>query len=130
MAAAWLLSKCAWPSPDRATLSMSVPTLQAGNDSPVAWPATWSAICTVWASKWSDRAWLSRQAVGLPDQDLFMSVLLQRVVPSQYAFVLHTKNPVSGQQGEMLGEVVVGMGEFYICVSAASGMVEGSGKVV
>lgn len=94
------------------------PVLQA-EGSPTSWAATWSAICSVWASKWSDRAWLSRKAVGVPDHDLFMSVLLQRVVPSQYAFVLHTKNPVSGKEGELLGEVVVGMGEWSALPHAA-----------
>lgn len=33
----------------------------------------------VWASKWSDRAWLSRRALKLPDDDLVMGVLLQEV---------------------------------------------------
>ncbi len=33
----------------------------------------------VWASKWTDRAWLSRRACGVPEGDLFMSVLLQQV---------------------------------------------------
>lgn len=32
----------------------------------------------VWASKWSDRAWLSRRARGVKDEDLFMAVLLQQ----------------------------------------------------
>lgn len=33
----------------------------------------------VWASKWNDRAWLSRRAVGVAEQELFMGVLLQQV---------------------------------------------------
>jgi len=33
----------------------------------------------VWASKWTDRAWLSRRALGVPDSELYMSVLLQQV---------------------------------------------------
>ena len=32
----------------------------------------------VWASKWSDRAWLSRRARGVADTSLFMAVLLQQ----------------------------------------------------
>jgi hypothetical protein len=46
---------------------------------PDAWWNVWYAICRVWASKWNDRAWLSRRAYGVPDDDLFMSVLLQQV---------------------------------------------------
>lgn len=33
----------------------------------------------VWASKWNDRAWLSRRAQGVPEADLYMAVLLQQV---------------------------------------------------
>lgn len=33
----------------------------------------------VWASKWNDRAWLSRKARGVADADLFMACLLQQV---------------------------------------------------
>ena len=39
----------------------------------------WRAVCAVWASKWGDRAWLSRRARGVPEGDLAMSVLLQQV---------------------------------------------------
>ena len=37
-----------------------------------------------------------------------------QVVPAEYAFVLHTANPVTGQTGELFGEVVVGMGEALV----------------
>ncbi|KAL4424419.1 hypothetical protein ABPG77_005662 [Micractinium sp. CCAP 211/92] len=82
-------------------------------DSP-CWEDAWRAICKVWASKWNDRAWLSRRAQGVPDKDLFMAVLLQQVVPAQYAFVLHTADPLTGQLGELHGELVVGMGEALV----------------
>ncbi|GAB4821271.1 hypothetical protein N2152v2_008317 [Parachlorella kessleri] len=74
----------------------------------------WAAICRVWASKWNDRAWLSRRAQGVPEGDLFMAVLLQQVVPADYAFVLHTADPVTGEHGEVHGELVVGMGEALV----------------
>ncbi len=45
---------------------------------PTRWTAVWSAVCRVWASKWTDRAWLSRRALGIPEGELFMSVLLQQ----------------------------------------------------
>ncbi|PRW45423.1 Carbohydrate-Binding Module Family 45 [Chlorella sorokiniana] len=78
------------------------------------WAAAWKAICQVWASKWNDRAWLSRRAQGVPDADLYMAVLLQQVVPAQYAFVLHTADPLTGERGELHGELVVGMGEALV----------------
>ena len=36
-------------------------------------------VAQVWASKWSERAWLSRRARGVKDSDLYMAVLLQQV---------------------------------------------------
>ncbi len=45
----------------------------------LGWRSVWSAVCGVWASKWTDRAWLSRRAMGIPEQQLYMSVLLQQV---------------------------------------------------
>lgn len=41
-------------------------------------------------------------------------VLLLQVVPAQYAFVVHTANPISKQKGETFGEVVMGMGEALV----------------
>lgn len=43
------------------------------------WQAAWQAITGVWASKWNERAWLSRRARGVRDADLFMACLLQQV---------------------------------------------------
>lgn len=39
----------------------------------------WKAICGVWASKWNERAWLSRRARGMSESSLKMAVLLQQV---------------------------------------------------
>lgn len=78
------------------------------------WESVWHAIKAVWASKWTDRAWLSRRAHAIPDEDLQMAVLLQQIIPADYAFVLHTADPLSGAKGIVHGEVVVGMGEALV----------------
>ena len=39
---------------------------------------------------------------------------LQAVIPAEYAFVLHTSNPITHARDEMCGEVVVGMGETLV----------------
>ena len=36
------------------------------------------------------------------------------MVPAEYAFVLHTANPITGAQGEVFGELVQGMGEALV----------------
>jgi alpha-glucan,water dikinase len=43
-----------------------------------------------------------------------MSVLIQKVIPSDYAYVIHTTNPMNGNAEELYAEVVVGMGETLV----------------
>ncbi len=81
---------------------------------PVSWEQTWNAIRRVWASKWNDRAYLSRRARGVPHDSLQMAVLIQEVVPAEYAFVIHTANPLTGAREEIFAEVVLGMGETLV----------------
>ncbi len=80
----------------------------------VPWEQAWRAIRRVWASKWNERAFLSRRARGIPHDSLFMAVLVQEVVPADYAFVLHTANPLTGDRGELFAEVVLGLGETLV----------------
>jgi alpha-glucan,water dikinase len=76
--------------------------------------AAWRAICTVWASKWTDRAHFARRSRAIPAADVFMAVLIQAVVPADYAFVLHTTNPLGKDPNELYGELVMGMGEALV----------------
>jgi alpha-glucan,water dikinase len=80
----------------------------------VPWEQAWRGICRVWASKWNERAYLSRRAHGVAHADLRMAVLVQQVVPADCAFVLHTANPLTGERGEVYGEVVLGLGETLV----------------
>jgi len=78
------------------------------------WEETWRCIKQVWASKWNERAVLSRNRMRLAHQNLLMAVLIQPVVEAEYAFVLHTTNPSTGNRGELYGEVVPGLGETLV----------------
>lgn len=81
----------------------------------LAAPEVWQAVTNVWASKWTERAYLSRQACGITEDSLHMAVLLMDVLPADYSFVLHTANPLpTGDPDEVWGEVVVGMGEVLV----------------
>jgi alpha-glucan,water dikinase len=82
--------------------------------SEAAFEPVWAAICGVWASKFADRAWLSRRAAGIADDALKMSVLLQPMLPARYAFVLHTTHPLTQDANTLLGEVVCGLGEALV----------------
>ena len=68
----------------------------------------------MWASKWNDRAFVSLRNVGIDHGDLRMSVLVQPVVDADYAFVIHTVNPSTGDAGELYAEVVMGLGEVLV----------------
>jgi phosphoglucan, water dikinase len=76
------------------------------------------AIRRVWASLWTDRAVRSRRLVGLAPGEARMAVLIQPLLAPDFAFVLHTANPLSGNQAELYAEVAVGLGEAI--ASAAS----------
>jgi alpha-glucan,water dikinase len=84
----------------------------------IAWSGpfadAWQCIKLVWASKWNERAYYSRRSMGVPDESLLMAVLVQEVVPADYAFVIHTANPITGERDELVAEIVVGMGESLV----------------
>ncbi|PXF48990.1 Alpha-glucan water dikinase, chloroplastic [Gracilariopsis chorda] len=77
-------------------------------------PNAWVAVKGVWASIWNERAHLARQKLRLDVDDVDMAVLCQRVVDADYAFVIHTSNPVTGDENELYGEIVVGLGETLV----------------
>ena len=84
----------------------------------LTWPSDWSAtsnrIKQVWASKWNDRAYFSRQARRWPHEAVQMAVLIQEVVEAEYAFVIHTVNPFNGNREELYAEIVLGLGETLV----------------
>ncbi|MEW5803238.1 MAG: PEP/pyruvate-binding domain-containing protein, partial [bacterium] len=68
-------------------------------------------IKKVWGSVWNERAYLSHLSRKLKANRIRMRVLVQKVIPADYAFVIHTHNPVSNKKDEILAEIVVGLGE-------------------
>eukprot|EP00967_Tisochrysis_lutea_P102855 scaffold155060_cov20-Tisochrysis_lutea.AAC.1 len=47
--------------------------------------------------------------IGLSFEDVRMAVLVQRVVPAHYAFVIHTRNPSNNDPNEIFCELVRGL---------------------
>jgi alpha-glucan,water dikinase len=84
----------------------------------LAWPdhdeKVLERIKQVWASKWNDRAFMSRKIRGIPHENLVMAVLIQQVIPTDYAFVIHTVNPATNNANELFAEVVLGLGETLV----------------
>jgi alpha-glucan, water dikinase len=78
------------------------------------WEDIWKCIKKVWASKWNERAYLSRTAYGISHEDLYMAVLIQRMVEADLSFVIHSVNPITGNRDELYAEVVFGLGETLV----------------
>ncbi len=77
-------------------------------------PKAWHAMKQVLASKYNERAHIATHKVGVNLSDIRMAVLVQKVVPAEYAFVIHTKNPLTGNKDEIYAEVVRGLGETLV----------------
>ncbi|KAK3256570.1 Alpha-glucan water dikinase 1, chloroplastic [Cymbomonas tetramitiformis] len=78
------------------------------------WEAAFGALKAVWASQYNERSYVSLRKAGLPHSQLCMAVLVQRVVPADYAFVIHTVNPSTNDTSEIYVEMVRGLGETLV----------------
>uniref|UniRef100_A0A5B6YGN2 alpha-glucan, water dikinase n=1 Tax=Davidia involucrata TaxID=16924 RepID=A0A5B6YGN2_DAVIN len=85
-----------------------------GDEGQQRWEQAWMAIKKVWASKWNERAYFSTRKVKLDHDYLCMAVLVQEIINADYAFVIHTTNPSSGDSSEIYAEVVKGLGETLV----------------
>ncbi|KAL7067714.1 pyruvate phosphate dikinase, PEP/pyruvate binding domain-containing protein [Cryptosporidium serpentis] len=83
----------------------------------------WSSITKVWSSVYHPRAYTNMLKIGQSLNNVYMSVVIQRLLKANYAFVLHSKNPVqkmgtdhinSEKYEEMYGELVIGLGETLV----------------
>ena len=77
----------------------------------------WASICSVWASKWTERAFNSRLAVGIKEAELSVAVLNMELCDAEFAFVLHSKDPTTFEDADadiMCGEICVGLGESLV----------------
>jgi alpha-glucan,water dikinase len=77
-------------------------------------PEAWLAIKKVWASKFNERAFVSTRKIGLKIENIFMSVLVMRIIPAQQAFVIHTVNPINNSTDQVYVEACDGLGEALV----------------
>ncbi|CAI5512548.1 unnamed protein product [Closterium sp. Naga37s-1] len=85
-----------------------------GDEGEGRWEKAWGAITRVWASKWNERAYVSMRKARLHFNSLSMAVLVQEIVRADYAFVVHTENPSTGDKNQIYAEVVKGLGETLV----------------
>ena len=80
----------------------------------------WEGIKKVWASKYNERAFLATHKIGITLKDIHMAVLCQKLIPSEYSFVIHTKNPTNGNEDEVYVEAARGLGEALVATFAGT----------
>jgi alpha-glucan,water dikinase len=107
-------SICGLHAPEELKAELRKMMDNSGLRHPGKWDDIWMCIKRVWASKWNERAYLSRNARKMRHEDIFMAVLIQEVVNAEYAFVIHTANPFTQDRNELYAEVVPGLGETLV----------------
>jgi pyruvate,water dikinase len=76
--------------------------------------AVLGAVARCWESVHSERALAYRNRQGIPDSELTMAVVVQRLVPSEVAGVLFTRDPQDLEGRRMLVEASWGLGESVV----------------
>ena len=99
-----------------------------------------AAVCGCWASLWSARAVAYRRERGWAThtRDLALAVVVQEMVPAEWAGVLFTADPLTGRRDRIVVEAVRGLGEAlvsgttsgerYVIEKASGRIVEGGGS--
>jgi pyruvate,water dikinase len=77
------------------------------------------AVRACWASLWSPRAVDYRRRRGWDDRDLALAVVVQAMVPAEWAGVLFTADPVTGRRDRLVIEAVPGLGEALVSGEAS-----------
>jgi len=75
---------------------------------------SFDCIKSVWSSVWNERAFLSCKKAGISNQRIRMAVLVQQIVEAEYAFVVHTVNPLNLDPSEIYIEIAKGHGEAIV----------------
>jgi phosphohistidine swiveling domain-containing protein len=70
-----------------------------------------TAVKKCWASLWSPRAIHYRYQKGIGQSNIAMAVIIQEMVPAQFAGVMFTANPITNSRREFYIEAVEGLGE-------------------
>ncbi len=83
------------------------------------------AVVECWSSLWTGRAIGYRARQGIPQEELALAVVVQRMVQSEVSGILFTATPLSGLRSETVIDASFGLGEALV-----SGQVEPDHYVV
>lgn len=82
-------------------------------------------VVECWASLWTARAIGYRIRQNVPQEDISLAVVVQKMVESEVSGVLFTANPLTGARNELVIDATFGLGEALV-----SGLVEPDHYVV
>lgn len=77
-------------------------------------PALIDAVRRCWGSLWTDRAVAYRDKRGIDHGEVSIAVVVQRMVDAEYAGVMFTANPVSGERDQIVIDASSGLGEAVV----------------
>ena len=77
-------------------------------------PEVLDAVRRCWASLWTDRAIAYRRRLGIDGSSVAIAVVVQRMVDAEYAGVMFTADPVTGERGVVVIDAALGLGEAVV----------------
>jgi phosphohistidine swiveling domain-containing protein len=72
------------------------------------------AVRDCWGSLWTDRAVLYRQRLGIGHEDVAIAVVVQRMVDAEFAGVMFTADPLTGERSHVVVDAAAGLGESVV----------------
>ena len=70
-----------------------------------------NAILSVWLSLYSKRAIISRKQLGIPTEFAQMAIVAQRMIDSEFSFIMHSSDPITKNSDIVYIELACGQGE-------------------
>lgn len=85
-----------------------------------------------WGSLWTERAVAYRRRLGIDPASVTMAVVVQRMVPADYAGVMFTANPVTGNRDQVVIDSTPGLGDAVVSglVTPDHAVLDGSDRIV
>ena len=77
-------------------------------------PSVHDHVCRCWASLYNDASVAYRRRLGLPEADVSMAVVVQRMVAPRAAGVMFTRSPVTGDRSVVAIEATWGLGSALV----------------
>jgi pyruvate,water dikinase len=72
------------------------------------------AVTDCWSSLWTARAISYRIRNNIPHDEIYLAVIVQKMVPSESSGIMFTVNPLTGSRKEIVIDATLGLGEALV----------------